>query len=543
MKKKSLIALCMVIVMLVSCMAFFVGCDKNTPEDTTPKEYTIQYTDDSGTHQITVTAGMPYSLEVIPERTGYVFAGLFDAEVGGTQYVSSTGASISPFNDGKNIVLFPQFRAKDYTVILDYQGSTVTGGRQFTVAYGSSLPELPKNLTAEHKEFVGWYTQANCEGTQVADKFGLIPVVSVLNDTNFDLSGEYVYLYAGFEVEKFTVTCCFEAGMDTEDVKVEYDTPVNQIVPNTRVNGQAPLTWSKTQGGEVFNGKVTGDMVLYAVEYAPVIELDSNGGSKVKPVVARAGSTISLPTPTKEMAKFAYWEDMQGNKFTSATMPNKSLSLKAVWQAKLVFDENGGSDVDDISVAAGNKIILPTPEKDGFVFAGWYTAEKEQYTSTTMPSAGIKLKAGWYKEKIKIYGSSSSEGYSGWLTKGSENRQSASWRQEWDLSEIIPPTGARIHIKYINTVRLGDGNGGKIIFRQYYYDNNIIGESYCLGFNETEVNTTSRKEVAFETDLIMKSDTLYVAWYAKNIGTASEKVYFKRVSLEVTYPDTTNLYL
>ena len=366
MKKKYLIALCMVIVMLVSCMAFFVGCDKNTPEDTTPKEYTIQYTDDSGTHQITVTAGMPYSLEVIPERTGYVFAGLFDAEVGGTQYVSSTGASISPFNDGKNIVLFPQFRAKDYTVILDYQGSTVTGGRQFTVAYGSSLPELPKNLTAEHKEFVGWYTQANCEGTQVADKFGLIPVVSVLNDTNFDLSGEYVYLYAGFEVEKFTVTCCFEAGMDTEDVKVEYDTPVNQIVPNTRVNGQAPLTWSKTQGGEVFNGKVTGDMVLYAVEYAPVIELDSNGGSKVKPVVARAGATISLPTPTKEMAKFAYWEDMQGNKFTSATMPNKSLSLKAVWQAKLVFDENGGSDVDDISVAAGNKIILPTPEKDGF---------------------------------------------------------------------------------------------------------------------------------------------------------------------------------
>ncbi len=398
MKKRGFTAVCAVLAMLFFCTAFFAGCD-NTLDDA--KEYTIQYTDDSGTHQITVTSGMPYSLDVIPQKTGYVFTGLYDAEVGGTQYVSANGASVSPFTDKKNMVLFPQFKAKDYTVILDYQGSAVTGGRQFTVPYGSSLPELPKNLTGEHKVFSGWYTKANCEGVQVADAYGLIPVVSVLNDTNFDLSGEYVYLYAGFEGEKFTVTCCFETGMDTEELQIEYGTPVSQIVPKTRVNGNAPLTWSKTQDGEAWNGKVESDMVLYALEYAPVIELDSNGGGKVNPVVARAGATISLPTPTKDMSKFAYWEDMQGNKYTSTTMPSKSISLKAVWQAKLVFDENGGSDVDDISVTAGEKITLPTPEREGFIFAGWYTTEKEQYTSTTMPSTGVKLKAGWYKSKEK----------------------------------------------------------------------------------------------------------------------------------------------
>ena len=302
MKRKFFSVICTVVAMLISCMAFFTGCGNNTPEDTTPKEYTIQYTDDSGTHQITVTAGMPYSLDVVPERTGYTFTGLFDAEVGGTQYISSTGASLSPFTDGKNMVLFPQFKAKDYTVILDYQGAAVTGVRQLAVAYGSSLPELPKNLTGEHKEFAGWYTKTNCDGTQISDEYGLIPVVSVLNETNFDLSGEYVYLYAGFEIEKFTVTCCFETGMDTEDLQVEYGTPANRIVPKTRVNGNAPLTWSKTQGGEVWNGKVEDDMVLYAVEYAPVIELDSNGGNEVNSVVARAGSIIALPTPTKDMA-------------------------------------------------------------------------------------------------------------------------------------------------------------------------------------------------------------------------------------------------
>ena len=61
--------------------------------------------------------------------------GLYDAEVGGTQYVSASGASLSPFNDGKNMVLFPQFKAKDYTVILDYQGAPVTGSRQLTASY------------------------------------------------------------------------------------------------------------------------------------------------------------------------------------------------------------------------------------------------------------------------------------------------------------------------------------------------------------------------------------------------------------------------
>lgn len=554
MKRKFFSVICTVIAMLMTCTVFLAGCfgsGNNTPEDTTPKEYTIQYTDDSGTHQITVAAGMPYALDVVPEKTGYTFAGLFDAEVGGTQYISSTGASLSPFTDGKNMVLFPQFKAKDYTVILDYQGAAVTGVRQLTVAYGSSLPELPKNLTGEHKEFAGWYTKANCEGTQIADEYGLVPVVSVLNDTNFDLSGEYVYLYAGFEIEKFTVTCCFEAGMDTEDLQVEYGTPANQIVPKTRVDGKAPLTWSKTQGGEVWNGKVEGDMVLYAVEYAPVIELDSNGGNKVNSLVARAGSTIALPTPTKDMAKFAYWEDMQGNKYTSTTMPSKSISLKAVWQAKLVIDENGGSDVDDISVAAGNKITLPTPEREGFIFAGWYTAEKEQYTSTIMPSAGIKLKAGWYKTKqvkLVIKSSDESPASTGSIGSSTVKGPSADWRKVIDLSEYIPENGANIRLSIHYEMKLYDntdkGRGGF-----YLYDNPDVSDAYCLHKYTAAVYDDAWANYDYVADINMSNNKLYmcyVGWLTEwhyNIGSYWGGIYYQNIWADMQYPDTTNLYL
>lgn len=540
MKRKFFSVICTVIAMLMMCTVFLAGCfgsGNNTPEDTTPKEYTIQYTDDSGTHQITVTAGMPYSLDVVPEKTGYTFAGLFDAEVGGTQYISSTGASLSPFTDGKNMVLFPQFKAKDYTVILDYQGAAVTGVRQLTVAYGSSLPELPKNLTGEHKEFAGWYTKANCEGTQIADEYGLVPVVSVLNDTNFDLSGEYVYLYAGFKVQKFTVTCCFEAGMDTEDVQVEYDTPISQIVPKTRVEGNAVLTWSKTQGGEVWNGKVTDDMVLYAVEYAPVIELDSNGGNKVNSVVARAGSTIALPTPTKDMAKFAYWEDMQGNKYTSTTMPSKSISLKAVWQAKLVFDENGGSDVDDISVVAGNKITLPTPEKEGFIFAGWYTADKEQYTSTTMPSTGIALKAGWYKEKtdnIVVIESTASNG-------GKWNMSAASTSYlcyEINYSKYAgDASSATFKIDWHVNLKISEKSTASAYLQ--FYSRKEVSSSYLMATRSFDNITSTYRSCTFTTTFTVR-DNFYAFWHS---GGKGGYLYLSDFYYTIHYPDTTNLYL
>ena len=393
MKNKVLVTL-LVAMTIIPMMFCFVACDLKSGQ---PKEYVIQYTDDAGLHEITVKHNQLFSIEDIPQKEGYTFDGLFDAEVGGTQYVSAKGTSLAAFTDKKNMVLYPQFKPIEYTVILDYQGAQVTGSRQLTVAYDSSFPELPKNLLLEHKNFVGWYTKPNCEGVQIADQYGLIPLVSVLNGENFDISATTFYLYAGFDVEKINVTCCFENG-ETEVVQVDYDTPVSQIVPQKRVNGKAPLTWSKSQNGEIFNGTITSETVLYAVDYAPVIELDSNGGNKVTPIVAREGSTVALPTPTKDMAKFAYWEDMQGNEYTSTTMPSNSISLKAVWQAKIVFDENGGTDVDDISAPVGTSITLPVPVREGYDFAGWYTKSGEVYTSVIMPSEGVMLYARYYKK-------------------------------------------------------------------------------------------------------------------------------------------------
>ena len=395
---------------IMSCSIAFTGCglfghDNN--DDTTqtePVEYTIQYTDDAGTHSIKVKDGDPFALEVIPTRTGYDFMGLYDSEVGGTQYVSASGSSLAPFTDKKNMVLFPQWKAKEYTIVFRYdENAEFSGDRSLSVHYGDRLQVLTSNPSLENSVFKGWYTEENCGGTQIADRTGVIPDKAIVNEKNFDLSNPdgFIYLYAGFEMEKHTVTFHFGNGMQPETVEVEYGTPISEVVPKTRnEEGFAVLSWSEREnGGQVFNGDITYDMVLYAMEWAPVIELNVNGGDSVPSIVAKAGTSVTLPTPTRTNYKFLYWQNADGEQAQIATMPAESTSLTAVWQAMLVFDENGGTTVNDISQEVGTAVTLPTPEKEGFIFAGWYTADKTKYSATSMPAASVALKAGWYESK------------------------------------------------------------------------------------------------------------------------------------------------
>lgn len=558
MNKRLLSIVC--IAMTAILMFCFVACD-NTPVNTEPKIYTIQYADDSGVHQIKVIENRGYSLENIPQKFGYEFLGLYDAEVGGTQYVSSKGTSVSNFTDGTNLTLYPHFKAKEYKVVLDYQGSGVVGERQLIVPYGSDLPELPKNLTGEHKEFSGWYTKANCEGVQIADKYGNIPLVSVLNEANFDLSSGSVILYAGFEEEKVSVTCCFEAGMDTEQIQVPYGTSASDIIPETRVNGKAVLSWSKTQGGEIFIGKITGETVLYAVEYAPIIEFDANGGSSVKPVIARAGSAVELPTPVKDLSEFSHWEDSRGNVYSANTMPSSSCVLKAVWNGKLVFDANGGTAVKDVSANAGSRIELPVTSKSGYIFAGWYTDEGQQYTSTTMPVAGLNLKAGWYKGKSKeiVF---LKEGASSGVFCNQNPIIAYSINFAEEISELDWVNHSYIlqfdfhaniaHTSYTTSTQVYELYATKEHF--HFYSQNNVSDVYKIGYNLLDhgkgyVNT-NYVPCDFSTQLNISNGMLY-------IGLSSDKTfnggYWQNNSqvgwgmtnfyVVVTYPDTTKLYL
>ena len=541
MKKTILAKLSLLLTVVMLSSVLFAGCGFFGDNG---KTYVIQYTDDEGTHQITVTKGMPYYLESIPSRYGYEFLGLFDAQTGGTQYVAANGSSLTTFNDNENMVLYPQFKAIDYTVILDYQGADITGERSLTVAYGTNLPELPKNLHLDHHVFTGWYTKAGAKGKQIADVYGNIAGVSVLNATNFELDDttHRVTLYAGFDVETYTVTFHFDGGLPNEEVKVSYNTSISEVVPKTRNSeGFAGLVWSKTPNDTtqtgIFNGKVTGNMDLYVVEWAPVIDFNVNGGDEVTPIVARAGSSISLPTPTKSLAKFLYWKTTDGQKANITTMPAASTTLDAVWQAVLAFDTNGGSEVKDISVSAGTTITLPTTTKDGFIFAGWYTSDKEKYENTTMPAEGILLKAGWYKEivdeKVTITGSTRIQMDSKNITAPALNK----FCFEIDVSKYT--ADGPVTIKFDAQGKYYSNDGATTVYANFY-SRKVVNDSYLM--TTESFKSTGEVDAVFNFNKTFTvSQNFYICFYQAKSGPWGS--WITNFYYTITYPDTSTLYL
>lgn len=556
---KKIVAIALLVLMVSA--VFFVACGEDTPqgegEEITPPaetEYAIQYTDDNGVHTIMVKNGALYSITDIPQRTGYTFLGLYDAEVGGTQYVNAAGSALGPFNDNKNVVLFPHFAANQYTLALDFQGAEVIGEREVAVEYGARLPELPKNLTLKDKEFMGWYTQPNCKGEQIADKYGILPGKSIVDEVTFDLSDErgIIYLYAGFRGQLYDVTFYFGESTEPETVQVEHGTLITDVVPETRVNGMGVYKWSTTENdtelANAFAGRVTSDLVLYAAQFAPVIDFEVNGGEEVVSLVLPAGSPLALPNATKEGYKFDGWYLAGGGKYEETVMPEASVTLFAKYMTVMSFDPRGGSEVDDIAAYAGTSVDLPLPTRDGYIFAGWYVGG-DLYDSGTMPSEPVSLSAYWYKsqsKKILIDSDTGSYYRDAIGTKAPQFYYTINLSEQ--LSEVDWSEPRTITIESEAYIRhLGHSSGYLYATKEHFwlYSRQMAEEQYLL--NHTIINhgnngvDTAGKTMKWTTTITVPEGMIYIALsadkYSDSAGWRMQNYYWT-----IRYPDTSTLY-
>ncbi len=132
------------------------------------------------------------------------------------------------------------------------------------------------------------------------------------------------------------------------------------------------------------------------------ITFNTDGGTDVAPITQDYNSAIVAPTaPTKTGYTFAGWDNLP------ATMPAENVTVKATWTANeytITFDENGGTDVADITAAYGSSITAPAaPTKAGYTFAGWENANGEKVNvPATMPLNGLALKATWTINQYKV---------------------------------------------------------------------------------------------------------------------------------------------
>ncbi len=136
-------------------------------------------------------------------------------------------------------------------------------------------------------------------------------------------------------------------------------------------------------------------------KYSIIYSLD--GGVLDSPIYTfTENDTVSLNIPTKDGYNFLGWFD--NSNFSGEALKQVSGNIKqniklfAKWelipQYFITFIEDGGNEVEDIMSEAGKEIVLPSPEKNGYNFLGWYLND-ELYDSNIMPNKDITLIAKW----------------------------------------------------------------------------------------------------------------------------------------------------
>ena len=248
--------------------------NKNDEEDS----YNIMYFDGIMTQKMSVKNGDLYSIGEKPYKRGYDFIGYFDSEYGGTQYTTADGVCLVPFNESKNILLYPHFVEKTYQFFLDY-GESVGDVSFVELKYSELFDTLPMDLTIENKSYMifsGWYTEANCEGKLICDQFSknVLSVERAFEDQK-KISN---IVYAGFKPAKVSVNF-YDNDKSTllNTVETDCGLKVSDIIPQLNLpDGRLILEWSKFNSSiDASDIVIKENLNLYPIKEVRAVYFDS----------------------------------------------------------------------------------------------------------------------------------------------------------------------------------------------------------------------------------------------------------------------------
>lgn len=356
------------------------------------ENYSITYHNSDG---VTNTNATSYTIETDSfdiydvSRAGYTFDGWYsDSEF------NTVVTQIAKGTTG-NIDLYAKWTVIEYEIdYVLYGGSYVGEGNpsSYTVE-----DEIVFNApTLEGQYFVGWFTLAeNGERITSIEKGNTGRLTLYARYISFDSNG-------GSDID-YTLTVDGAKISEPEDPEKEHYTFVGWFV-------DAELT-------DEFDFSIpTESLTLYAkfdlIKYKITYVL--NGGTNPKEQVQEytVENRVSLLDPSKVGYTFVGW--FTDAKFTSAVVTeikpgtNGELTFYANYSINkytINFNSNGGTDVEAIAQNYATAVIAPpTPAKNGYSFAGWYSDStlKNAYTFNTIPAENITLYAKWNLETYKI---------------------------------------------------------------------------------------------------------------------------------------------
>jgi uncharacterized repeat protein (TIGR02543 family) len=348
--------------------------------------YTITFNSHGGSvvNAITLAAGDAVSAPMEPTREGYTFGGWYLDEGLTNAYAFSTMPA-------ENITLHAKWNA----VVVQASISFETNG-------GSIIPTITQNVgsavsspiepTKEGHTFGGWYSDI---ALTTAYTFTTMPSQSIT-------------LYAKWTINTYTITFNANEGSTVAPITQNFNTAVTAPTDPTR-EGYTFDGWYANQElttAYTFSAMPSQNIILYAkwnVNYY-TITFEENGGSEIADITQSFGSTLVAPAdPIKEGHNIGGWytDPEFTTRFQFSNMPAENITLYARWNINnytITFEENGGSEIADITQGFGSTVIAPSnPTRNGYTFEGWYANEdfSNLYTFTTMPSQNVTLYAAW----------------------------------------------------------------------------------------------------------------------------------------------------
>lgn len=320
----------------------------------------------------------------VPAKEGHTFLGWYLDSDYKTPIVGNVPKKL-------RFTLYAKWEVNSYTIRFHTNGGNEIPNQAYLFGAAISAPPAP---TKEGNTFQGWYEDENLSKSFT---FTTMPAK--------DLD-----LYAKWGKESYTITFDSKGGSEVSPITAEYGAPI-AAPANPVKTGYEFAGWYLDEAYTThftFATMPLNGATLYAKWDKASFKLiyHSNGGTEIPESVHLFGDAISEPSaPSKEGYEFAGWytDASLTTAFVFSTMPAHDVNLYAKWTPKtytITFDSQGGSLVEPISAGYGTAIQLPTPEKAGHVFVGWFLDENytQSFTSATMPLGGAHLYAKWVLE-------------------------------------------------------------------------------------------------------------------------------------------------
>lgn len=421
-------------------------------------EYTVTFNANNGTggaSTVTVVYDATMTkLTSLPTRTGYQFAGYYDAATGGTMYYGTDGTAARKWDKAANTTLYAQWVVEgEYTIGYELNGGTNAETNPGTYTVETETITLA-DPTRTGYTFGGWYSESTFATlvTQIAKgstgnkmlyakwtpikytiKYNATIGTGTVADTNCTYDEDCTIAANGFTngTQEFT-------GWTLNPTQPVVQFQPDKVVRNLAKRDGAVLTmyarWvacTACVAGAGANCELTApvgvckyatscrtgyDTPVNAGKYNPScsvitysITYNLDGGTN--PADAKAQYTVetadyTLPTPTWDGHTFIGWYSDAAFKNPITKIAHGStghVTLYAKWGTvsyNIVYNLNGGTNPADAKqsyTAESDDYTLPTPTKNGYNFAGWYTEAGFTNRVTKIASGSTGNKAFWAK--------------------------------------------------------------------------------------------------------------------------------------------------